>query len=88
MVSIVLYGAISDLYSPLNDFQCLPISGLNTSTIPIYVSETSKSHRRGRMVAIQLSIVIFGIVVAYWLDYGCIRTLEGEVSSKRCWTRI
>ncbi|KAJ9609535.1 hypothetical protein H2200_005862 [Cladophialophora chaetospira] len=54
-------------------------NGLNTSTIPVYVSETARSHRRGRMVAVQLSIVIFGIVFAYWLDYGTINNLEGEV---------
>ncbi|KAJ9497336.1 hypothetical protein H2202_007140 [Exophiala xenobiotica] len=54
-------------------------NGLNTSTIPIYVSETARSHRRGRMVAVQLSIVIFGIVFAYWLDYGTINNLEGEI---------
>ena len=47
----------------------------------MYVSETAPSHRRGRMVAIQLSIVIFGIVFAYWLDYGTINNLRGEVSS-------
>ncbi|KIW38969.1 hypothetical protein, variant [Exophiala oligosperma] len=55
-------------------------NGLNTATIPVYVSETAPSHRRGRMVAIQLSIVIFGIVLAYWLDYGTINNLSGEVA--------
>ncbi|OQV10533.1 hypothetical protein CLAIMM_14518 isoform 1 [Cladophialophora immunda] len=54
-------------------------NGLNTSTIPVYVSETARSHRRGRMVAVQLSIVIFGIVFAYWLDYGTINNLEGRL---------
>ncbi|OBT74439.1 hypothetical protein VF21_06607 [Pseudogymnoascus sp. 05NY08] len=33
-------------------------NGINTSTIPIYVSEMAKSNRRGRMIAIQLSVVI------------------------------
>lgn len=56
------------------------VSGMNTSTIPVYVSETARSHRRGRMVAVQLSIVIFGIVFAYWLDYGSVRNLTGEVN--------
>ncbi|OJJ55387.1 hypothetical protein ASPSYDRAFT_183410 [Aspergillus sydowii CBS 593.65] len=54
-------------------------NGLNTSTVPVYVSETSKSTVRGRSLAIQMSIVIFGTVVAYWLDYGMIRTQTGEV---------
>ncbi|KAG4441949.1 hypothetical protein IFR05_002568 [Cadophora sp. M221] len=54
-------------------------NGMNTSTIPVYVSETARSNRRGRMIAIQLSIVIFGTVVAYWLDYGTVTNLTGEI---------
>ncbi|KFZ10525.1 hypothetical protein V502_08076 [Pseudogymnoascus sp. VKM F-4520 (FW-2644)] len=54
-------------------------NGINTSTIPIYVSEMAKSNRRGRMIAIQLSVVIFGTVVAYWLDYGTVKHLTGEI---------
>ena len=53
--------------------------GLNTSTVPVYVSETAGSDRRGSMVAVQGSIVIFGIVMAYWIDYGTVRNLTGEV---------
>ncbi|KAG5812640.1 hypothetical protein H9Q74_003587 [Fusarium xylarioides] len=45
----------------------------------VYVSECSRARHRGRAVAIQLSIVIFGTVVAYWLDYGTIKHLTGEV---------
>ncbi|KAJ5685521.1 Major facilitator superfamily domain general substrate transporter [Penicillium majusculum] len=40
-------------------------NGINTSTVPVYVSETSRT--------------AFGTVVAYWLDYGMIRTQIGEV---------
>ncbi|KAJ5518216.1 General substrate transporter [Penicillium expansum] len=54
-------------------------NGINTSTVPVYVSETSRTAVRGRSLAIQMSIVIFGTVVAYWLDYGMIRTQIGEV---------
>ena len=53
-------------------------NGMNTSTIPVYVAETAKSNLRGSMVAVQLNIVIFGIVLAYWLDYGTVRNLTGE----------
>lgn len=31
---------------------------MNTSTVPVYVSETSRSAVRGRSLAIQMSIVI------------------------------
>ncbi|OAL53129.1 general substrate transporter [Pyrenochaeta sp. DS3sAY3a] len=54
-------------------------NGMNTSTIPVFVSECSPAKHRGRAVAVQLSIVIFGTVVAYWLDYGTIKNLTGEV---------
>jgi len=35
--------------------------GMNTSTIPVYVAETARSNRRGRMVAVQLCIVIVSL---------------------------
>ncbi|KPM43009.1 hypothetical protein AK830_g3531 [Neonectria ditissima] len=54
-------------------------NGMITSTVPVYVSECSHATKRGRSVAKQLSIVIFGTVVAYWLDYGTIKHLTGEV---------
>ncbi|KAJ6092308.1 hypothetical protein N7467_004277 [Penicillium canescens] len=53
------------------------ISGIGN--VPVYVSETSQMAVRGRSLAIQMSIVIFGTVVAYWLDYGMIRTQTGDV---------
>jgi len=37
---------------------CSCFLGMNTSTIPVYVSETAHNNRRGRAVAIQLSVVI------------------------------
>ncbi|KAH6869056.1 general substrate transporter [Thelonectria olida] len=54
-------------------------NGMITSTVPVYMSECSPAKDRGRAIAIQLSIVIFGTVVAYWLDYGTIKHLSGEV---------
>ncbi|KAH6663987.1 general substrate transporter [Plectosphaerella plurivora] len=54
-------------------------NGMNTATVPVWVSECSKTESRGRAIAIQLSIVIFGTVVAYWLDYGVVKHLQGEV---------
>ncbi|KAI1036735.1 hypothetical protein LB503_003436 [Fusarium chuoi] len=54
-------------------------NGMNTSIVPVYVSECTRAKRRGRAVAMQLSIVIFGTVVAYWLDYGTIKHRSGEV---------
>ncbi|KAJ5378266.1 General substrate transporter [Penicillium cataractarum] len=54
-------------------------NGINTSTVPMYVSEISRTESRGRSLAVQMSLVIFGTVIAYWLDYGMVRNLSGEV---------
>ncbi|KAK5231859.1 hypothetical protein LTR47_006992 [Exophiala xenobiotica] len=45
-------------------------TGMATSTIPTWVSETARANRRGPLVALQLAIVSGGILIAYWLDYG------------------
>lgn len=42
-------------------------NGMNTGTVPTWVSETSKAKHRGQLVATQLSIAAFGIVIAYWM---------------------
>lgn len=45
-------------------------TGMNTSTVPTWQSETSKSHRRGQMVMIEGSIIVFGVMISYWIDLG------------------
>ncbi|OGM46514.1 sugar transporter [Aspergillus bombycis] len=45
-------------------------NGLNTSTIPVWHSELSKPESRGKGLAIELCINIFGVMTAYWVDYG------------------
>jgi MFS family permease len=44
--------------------------GFITSVVHIYQAETTVAKARGRMIAVQLSMLIVGIVIAYWLDYG------------------
>jgi len=44
--------------------------GLTTTMVPIWVAETSKAHSRGALIATQLTIVILGLTIAYWFDYG------------------
>lgn len=46
------------------------ITGMNTSTVPTWQSETSKSHRRGQMVMIEGSLIVFGVMISYWIDLG------------------
>lgn len=40
--------------------------------VPIWVAETSKAGSRGALIATQLTIVILGLTIAYWFDYGMI----------------
>lgn len=46
-------------------------NGINTSTIPTYQAECSKSHNRGLLICIEGGTVAIGTLIAYWIDYGC-----------------
>ncbi|KAH6853133.1 sugar transporter STL1 [Chaetomium sp. MPI-CAGE-AT-0009] len=45
-------------------------NGLNTSTIPVWHSELMQADKRGKGLSIELAINIFGVMTAYWVDYG------------------
>ena len=49
-------------------------NGLNTSTVPTWQSECSRSHRRGQLVMIEGALITCGVMIAYWvwifLEYG------------------
>ncbi|KAF5988389.1 putative sugar transporter [Fusarium bulbicola] len=45
-------------------------NGMNTSTIPVWHSELMKARNRGKGLAIELAINIFGVMLSYWVDYG------------------
>lgn len=45
-------------------------AGINTSTVPTWQSETSKPHKRGQMVMIEGSLIVFGVMLSYWIDLG------------------
>jgi sugar porter (SP) family MFS transporter len=53
--------------------------GIQTAMIPVWVAECCQPQVRGTLVTGQLSIVIFGAVVAYWVDYGTIIHLQGQL---------
>lgn len=42
-------------------------NGMNTSTVPTWASETSKSHKRGKMVMIEGAMITGGIATSYWV---------------------
>lgn len=45
-------------------------NGMNTSTVPTWQSECSKSHHRGALVMFEGSLIAGGITISYWLDLG------------------
>ncbi|KAG8624945.1 hypothetical protein KVT40_006696 [Elsinoe batatas] len=55
-------------------------NGMNTSTVPMWQSETSKSHRRGQMVMVEGSLITCGIMLSYWIDYGFAYLQPSEIS--------
>jgi sugar porter (SP) family MFS transporter len=44
--------------------------GINTTTIPMWQSETCKPSLRGKLVSIQLSFLVFGFVLTNWMNFG------------------
>ncbi|KAH9888180.1 general substrate transporter [Xylariomycetidae sp. FL2044] len=54
-------------------------NGGNTSTVPTWQSETSKSHKRGKLVMIEGALISGGIMVSNWVDLGFSR-LDGSIS--------
>lgn len=45
-------------------------NGMNSSTAPVYLSECAPATYRGALLTLQGTLTIFGVVVAYWMDYG------------------
>ena len=45
-------------------------NGMNTSTIPTYQAECSKTSNRGVLICIEGGVIAIGTMIAYWIDYG------------------
>ena len=54
--------------------------GINTTTIPMWQSETSRPRLRGRLVAFELTCLVFGFVVTNWMNFGFTYMSDNEVS--------
>lgn len=54
-------------------------NGGNTSTIPTWQSETSRAHKRGKLVMIEGALITCGIMISYWIDLG-FSFLDGSVA--------
>lgn len=45
-------------------------NGGNTSTVPMWQSETCSAHKRGNLVMIEGALITAGITISYWVDLG------------------
>ncbi|PGH30517.1 hypothetical protein GX50_06697 [[Emmonsia] crescens] len=45
-------------------------NGINTSTIPTYQAECSRTSNRGLLICIAGGVIAFGTLIAYWIDFG------------------
>lgn len=57
-------------------------NGMNTSTVPMWQSETAHSHQRGKLVMIEGMLITAGITLSYWINYGMFKRRS---SIKRDW---
>jgi len=54
--------------------------GQSTAVVPMWQAETSKAEHRGKLVALQLVMVIFGISLTNWLNLGMTYVYNSEVT--------
>ncbi|EER25578.1 Sugar transporter family protein [Coccidioides posadasii C735 delta SOWgp] len=45
-------------------------NGMNTSTIPTYQAECSRTSNRGLLICIEGGVIAFGTLISYWIDFG------------------
>ncbi|KAJ2037256.1 hypothetical protein H4S03_003093 [Coemansia sp. S3946] len=45
--------------------------GVLSMSVPVFQSEIAPPHIRGRLVSLQQWAITWGILVAFWIDYGC-----------------
>jgi sugar porter (SP) family MFS transporter len=45
-------------------------NGLNTTMVPIWVAETATARNRGTLMSCQMVMVITGLTISYWFDFG------------------
>ncbi|EED18576.1 MFS monosaccharide transporter, putative [Talaromyces stipitatus ATCC 10500] len=45
-------------------------TGILNTIIPVWATETSEHTSRGQFIAIEFTLNIFGVVIAYWMEFG------------------
>ncbi|KAK9320851.1 general substrate transporter [Lipomyces orientalis] len=57
-------------------------TGVLNCLVPVYAAETAEYKSRGQFIALEFTLNIFGVVVAYWLEYG-LSYIDGGFSALR-----
>ncbi|CAN9193915.1 unnamed protein product [Alternaria alternata] len=58
-------------------------TGILNSIIPVWATETAEHTSRGQFIAIEFTLNILGVVIAYWLEYAC--SFYGDGTSSFIW---
>ncbi|KAL1605188.1 hypothetical protein SLS60_004732 [Paraconiothyrium brasiliense] len=58
-------------------------TGILNAIIPVWATETAEHTSRGQFIAIEFTLNIFGVVLAYWIEYGC--SFYGDGTSSFIW---
>ncbi|KAK4120147.1 general substrate transporter [Parathielavia appendiculata] len=57
-------------------------TGILNAIVPVWATETAEHTSRGQFIAIEFTLNIFGVVVAYWLEFG-LSFIDGGSSAFR-----
>ncbi|KAL5113746.1 hypothetical protein ACEQ8H_008358 [Pleosporales sp. CAS-2024a] len=58
-------------------------TGILNAIVPVWATETAEHKSRGQFFAIEFTLNILGVVIAYWLEYGC--SFYGDGTSSFIW---
>ncbi|KAF7537727.1 hypothetical protein G7Z17_g12785 [Cylindrodendrum hubeiense] len=58
--------------------------GITSSQVPVYLAEIAKRERRGRIIIIQQLAIEWGILIMYFIGYGC-GYIDGPASFRTAW---
>lgn len=75
IIGVVIQVSATVGYKPLAQFVVGRVvtgvgNGFNTSTIPTYQAECSRTSNRGLLICIEGGVIAFGTLISYWIDYG------------------
>ncbi|EGF98887.1 uncharacterized protein MELLADRAFT_50846 [Melampsora larici-populina 98AG31] len=55
-------------------------NGFITASVPVWQSECSKAHERGKLVMLEGTLITAGIMISYWVDFGLYFASHSSVS--------